>query len=218
MPIAAWPCRSIVEMLMMTSPSLIVPGAEPFFLPAGRTGCLLIHGFTSMPEEMRWLGDDLNRRGFTVLGIRLAGHGTHPQDMVRTRWTDWLVSVEEGLALLNEGTDQVMVLGLSLGGIISLLAAARYPVQGVVSMSAPHQTFSKRDQRILPLARWLRPVYRKRAAHHASLGVRREADYPAYAQFPTRILLEIVKLQAEMQASLPQIKVPVPRIDTPESK
>ena len=42
--------------------ALIVPGAEPFFFgvpPGDRVGCLLLHGFTAMPEEMRWLGESL---------------------------------------------------------------------------------------------------------------------------------------------------------------
>ena len=31
-------------------------GAEPFFLPGGRHGVLLIHGFTGLPAELRLLG------------------------------------------------------------------------------------------------------------------------------------------------------------------
>jgi esterase/lipase len=41
---------------------LIVPNSEPFFLPGGPTGCLLLHSFTSMPEEMRWMARFIERR------------------------------------------------------------------------------------------------------------------------------------------------------------
>jgi carboxylesterase len=51
----------------------IVPDSEPFFLPGGTTGCLLLHGFTAMPGEMRQFGEHLAEKGFTVLGVRLAG-------------------------------------------------------------------------------------------------------------------------------------------------
>ena len=60
---------------------MILPGAEPFFLPGGKRGVLLIHGFTGLPAEMLLLGQYLNMRGYTVLGVRLAGHATTVEDM-----------------------------------------------------------------------------------------------------------------------------------------
>jgi len=47
---------------------MIIPTAEPFFLPGNRVGCLLVHGFTGAPKEMRWMGEFLNQQGYTVLG------------------------------------------------------------------------------------------------------------------------------------------------------
>jgi esterase/lipase len=70
--------------------SYIVPESEPFFFPGGTTGCLLLHGFSSTPGEMRPFGKYLAEKGFAVLGVRLAGHATHPNDLKRTRWIDWL--------------------------------------------------------------------------------------------------------------------------------
>jgi carboxylesterase len=64
----------------------IIPTAEPFFFPGNgqntRIGCLVTHGFTGAPKEMRWLGESLNRQGYTVCGIRLTGHATRPEDMI----------------------------------------------------------------------------------------------------------------------------------------
>ncbi len=72
----------------MSYPRLI-PTAEPFVFPGGPVGCLLVHGFTGTPKEMRWLGEYLAGQGHTVLGVRLAGHATQPEDMIRARWWDW---------------------------------------------------------------------------------------------------------------------------------
>jgi len=187
----------------------VVPEAGSFLLPGGPIGCLLVHGFTSMPEEMRWLGDDLAQRGYTVLGVRLAGHATHPRDLARTRWEDWMISVEEGLALLGGITEQAFVLGLSLGGNVTLLAAAHYPMKGAVVMSTPYRTLSRGSLLALRLASWLRPLVRKGVPQHPTLGERREADYPAYAEYPTRILFEVVRLQAKVREALAAVKVPV---------
>lgn len=189
---------------------LIVPGAEPFHLPGGPTGCLLMHGFTAMPDEVRWLGDYLSAQGHTVLGLRLAGHATHPRDLVRTRWTDWLASVEDGLAILRAATERRVLVGLSMGGIVTLLAAAHYSVAGAVALSTPYQGFSARQVWVMRWLRWLRPRVRKPLPEqHPTLPERREASYPAYPQFPTRILLEVAALQSAMRSALPQVHVPV---------
>ena len=188
----------------------IIPGSEPFFHLGGATGCLLLHGFTSTPEEMCWLGQDLANRGYTVLGARLAGHGTHPQDLARTRFRDWLISVEEGLALLQDAAERTFVIGQSMGGLLALLAAANYPLDGVVALATPFSPHLERPSLPLRLLGSLRPMVRKEGVEFdPELGSRREKDYPAYAVYPSRIYAEIVTLRQEMAAALPRIRVPV---------
>ena len=188
----------------------IIPGSEPFFHPGGATGCLLLHSFTSTPEEMRWLGRDLVDRGYTVLGARLAGHGTHPQDLARTRFRDWLIAVEEGLALLRGAAERTFVIGQSMGGLLALLAAANYPLDGAVALATPFSPSTQRPSPFLRILGWLRPMVRKEGVEFdPELGPRREKDYPAYAVYPSRIYPEIVTLRQEMAAALPRIRVPV---------
>jgi len=191
----------------MESPYL-VPHAGPFLLPGNNTGCILIHGFTAMPEEMRFLGDYLHSQGFTVLGLRLAGHATHPRDLARTRWTDWLTSVEEGLALLKHLTGRVFLIGLSMGGMVSLTAAAHYPVAGVIAMSTPFIRLSEEQKAEEKKNARKRMPVPKQVQPHAELGIRREAGYPAYAAIPPNIYAEVFRLQKAMEASLPQITCP----------
>jgi carboxylesterase len=194
----------------MSELHLIVPGAEPFFFPGGPTGCLLLHGFTAMPEEMRWLGEYLAGQGHSVLGARLAGHATDPRDLARVRWTDWLVSVEEGLALLRGVSDRVFVIGLSMGGALALLAARLYPVAGVVAMSTPADAFSSGPRWMTRLYARLRPMIHKPFDEaEGPLAGRREADYPAYPQFPPDVILALGDMIHAMRAGLPDVKVPV---------
>ena len=107
----------------MKSP-ITLPNAEPFFYPGGQTGCLLVHGFTGAPHEMHGLGKHLSGAGYSVLGVRLSGHGTDPKDMIRSRWRDWLASVEDGWNLLSGCTERIVVIGLSMGGVLSLTFSA----------------------------------------------------------------------------------------------
>src|SRR5256885_14246546 len=83
--------------ITICSPPGSAPAAEGFALAGSRPlGCLLIHGFTATPDEMRPLGEALAARGFPVRAVRLAGHGTEVADLAGTRWTDWFASVAEG--------------------------------------------------------------------------------------------------------------------------
>jgi carboxylesterase len=68
---------------------------------------------------MRWMGEFLNQQGYTCLGIRLTGTCDHPEDMIRSNWTDWTASVEDGYHLLRGVTDRIFLIGLSMGGILS---------------------------------------------------------------------------------------------------
>ncbi len=185
-----------------------VPGAEPSLLRGGPTACLLLHGFTTNPEEMQFLADDLHGRGYTVLNVRLAGHGTHPRDLRRTRWTDWLLSVEDGLDLLRGLSERTVLIGQSMGGMIALTAAAQYPVAGVAALSTPYFGFPPVQALTAHLLGALGMTAHKRVKEHPELGQRREADYPAYARYPVRIVVELARLQKAMRESLPLIKAP----------
>ena len=44
---------------------MIIKNAEPFYFPGNSTGCLLIHGFSGAPTEMRPLGDFLAEKGYS---------------------------------------------------------------------------------------------------------------------------------------------------------
>ncbi|MDK1046444.1 MAG: hypothetical protein QGM45_12280, partial [Anaerolineales bacterium] len=87
---------------------VLVDRGEPFFYPGGDIGCLLIHGFSGAPEEMRWMGKYLAEHGFTVLGVRLFAHATQVTDMNRARWEDWLANVEDGYHMLRGLASQVV--------------------------------------------------------------------------------------------------------------
>jgi carboxylesterase len=160
-----------------------------------------------MPDEMRSLGDHLAGLGHTVLGVRLAGHGTQPRDLSRTRYSDWLLDVEDGLALLTQLAQSVVIIGQSLGGMVALTAAASYPIDGVVAIStpfgSPRRRWCWRLESVLPR------LARKPVAVHPELGLRREAEYPAYAAFPTRIVRELERLDASLRKALPAIDIPV---------
>lgn len=104
-----------------------------FFLKGGKVGVLLIHGLTGTPSEMHILGNGLNKAGFTVYGMQLAGHCGDEADLLKTNWRDWYQSVNDAADKLLENVDILFVGGLSMGAVLALKLAADRPddIKGV---------------------------------------------------------------------------------------
>jgi len=186
--------------------NLVLPNAEPFFKQGNRTGCLLIHGFTGSPSAMRLLGDRLSAQGYSVLAIRLPGHGTIIEDLHRVHLRDWLIAVEDGLNLLNGTADQVFVLGQSMGGVLALWAASRYPISGLVAMSTPYPGQNLRRSRQLRLLSIFKreiPKPKTQAQEYIS-----SQGNVSYSQYSSKAIMQALKLTRQMETSLASIEIP----------
>jgi carboxylesterase len=184
-----------------------MPGAEPYYFPGNSTGCLMIHGFTGTPKELRWMGEYLNKKGYTVYGIRLAGHATQLPDLIRTRWHDWVISVEEGIDVLKMTCKNLFTVGLSMGGVLSLIAANRYDVKGAICMSTPLEISKDWRLKIAKQISVIIPTINKGASDLQNKeAAQRHLDYPVY---PTRSIAELNELLKEMHNVLPRIEKPV---------
>jgi carboxylesterase len=110
----------------MTSP--IIAGAEPWSAEgSGPHGALVIHGFTGNPGSMRGVAEALHAAGFHVEMPLLPGHGTSVDDMLETGWADWSAAAEAAYQHLAARVDRVVVVGLSMGGALTLRLGADHP-------------------------------------------------------------------------------------------
>lgn len=124
----------------------VLPGAEPFFFEGSEVGCLVSHGFTGTTQSMRFLGEYLAQEGgFTVIGPRLTGHGTRPEDMARATAEDWIRDLERAMDTLRQRCQEIFITGLSMGGTLTLYMAAMHadvfsgavPINGAVFLNSP---------------------------------------------------------------------------------
>lgn len=180
-------------------------GAEPFFLPGGTRGVLLIHGFTGSPAEVRLLGDFLHKEGYTVLAPRLSGHGTTVEDMAKTKWPHWYSTVEDAYHILKTLCSNITVIGLSMGGLLALKLAAEYQVDRLVSLSTPIFIADKRLN-MLPVYRMFRDFVPKKRKIYADIDPKYSVGYAAT---PLSSLTSLLQLIQHVEILLPKIHAPL---------
>jgi carboxylesterase len=199
--------------------------ADPFLFPGGPHGCLLIHGFTGDPGEMRDLGKHLARSGHTVLGVRLPGHGGSPEELAPVRWRDWLAATDDAYCDLARRCERVSMVGFSLGGALAALVASRRPVHRLVLLSVPMRLLGDWRVNLLALIRhttpWFYPLesadfrdpaVRAQVAHHAPEADLDDPDVVAHVRRAARISLHAVD---ELRLTLAATRAALPLVQTP---
>lgn len=93
-------------------------------------GALIIHGFTSSLDCVREIEPPLKALGLPTRMPVLRGHGGASSEALRgVKWQDWFADAEAALKdLLNE-VEKAIVIGHSMGGLMTLLLAGKYPAQ-----------------------------------------------------------------------------------------
>ena len=175
-----------------------------YHLAGGSVGVLLVHGFTASPTELRPLGDHLHQAGFSVQGVRLAGHGTHLDDLARTTRRAWYESVLSGYRELAEHCEQIVAIGLSMGGVLCCQLASERPLAGLCLLAPSFQVRS----RFLFLTPWLRVLIRKIAKSPATLQYYEQHGLSSYPAMPVAALGELYRLIGEVRPRLPHITTP----------
>jgi carboxylesterase len=198
----------------MSTPAPLVslmPGAEPFsFDVAGGDACVLVHGFTGSPNEVRELGTYLAEQGVSAHGLLLQGHGTSPNDLRGCSYREWLRQIDAKVEELCEAGKRVFLCGMSMGGTLALNVAARRAsearIAGVVSLAAPLRLIDWRLS-LLPLIgllkrweRWGRPDIKDE---------RQWERHVAYDRFHIDALRQLLALMAETRTLLPQVRQPL---------
>lgn len=102
-----------------------------------KTGILLFHGISGMPEEFRYLSNVLEREGYVVSAPLIPGLGCGTDVSHLATWEDWVEAAEASLFALEAKCDQVVVGGLSAGAAVALELCNRHQdrISGVVLLA-----------------------------------------------------------------------------------
>lgn len=180
---------------------------QPFFLPGGDHAILLTHGFTSTPASVLPLARLLNEAGYTVMGIRLKGHGTVMEDMLKANWRDWLRQEKEAMEKLKKEYATVTAAGLSMGGVLSLLAAERMGADSCVAISAPMKVHTP-GMSVAKVLAIIKPTVSFRS--HGPAAPTLMKDYAmGYRTFPTKSSGDLHHLMMMARSGLKKICCPL---------
>ena len=102
-----------------------------------KLGCLIIHGFGGGIYEIKSLDDYLIEHGYITSCPRLKGHTGNYRDMKSTDYKDWIASAEEELILLMKKTQNIVIVGFSMGGLIAVNLASKYDIKAIVTINTP---------------------------------------------------------------------------------
>ncbi len=194
------------------SPYLLRPeGQAPG--KARRTGVMLVHGFATTPAELRPYAEHLREQGYTVLGVRLPGHGTSILDLEDRHRHEWLAQVREAYEIMTAFTDEVVLVGFSTGAAVALQLAAENPpkLARVISLAAPLKVRDS-NMHLLPLGMALRAVLARLPLVADVLRFYtydRDISGKVYHRVPLTALNQLRLTIADMWDNLPQVRVPV---------
>jgi alpha-beta hydrolase superfamily lysophospholipase len=110
--------------------SYVLEASEPL------GGVLLIHGLSDAPYSLRAFGQRLHNEGYTVIWLRIPGHGTSPSALANVSWHDWSAAVKVGMKGLRDRMPDgcpMYLAGYSNGGALSV----HYALESIADKSLP---------------------------------------------------------------------------------
>jgi len=99
----------------------------------------LIHGYTGSPTDFNGLGDYLHERFNANVKIpRIIGHGTIISDLDKLNYEDFLKDIEKELRKEIDKGNNIIIGGISLGGLLAIDLASKYRIKGILNVSTSY--------------------------------------------------------------------------------
>jgi carboxylesterase len=195
-------------MSVLASPQVDASAFDLFPEPDRANGAavLCLHGLTGTPYEVRPVAEALVARGLRARGPIGAGHEGGPDLLAVTPWEVWLEAARTEFEQLREQHDRVFLVGVSMGGLLSLRLAETTRVDGLVVIGTP-LVLPPPIPQLLPALRWFRRFRDKGPSGIEDPEAR--ARHPGLARMPLDAVAEMIELQREVIGALGEVSAPI---------
>ncbi|HEY1014199.1 MAG TPA: alpha/beta fold hydrolase [Herpetosiphonaceae bacterium] len=175
-------------------------------------GCLVLHGFKSSSNSVNRVPVRLARHGIPYRMPLLRGHGTRPEDLQGVTWHDWYADASAALDDLRREAKRIVIIGLSMGGLVSLHLTAANP-QDVIGVATVGAAIRFCDRRA-PYARFIAPFMpmvgnenhdRGQGWADPELGRR----HNGYLRFPASAFVSLWRYARLVERQLPRVLAPL---------
>ncbi len=180
--------------------------AGPFYYKGNNIGILLIHGGGGGTcADLKPLAEDLNsKEGYTINVPLLPGYGTTKKDLKSTPIDLWKSRIKEEITKLEDTCDKIIVGGHSMGGVLTLISASNYELNGIFTISAPIG--------IQSILFHLVPLFKIFVKYHKINSEQFKKDtngkWVGYDKIPLNIATKLKRMMKEMKKSLNEINCP----------
>lgn len=169
-------------------------------------GVLLLHGFTGSLDTVRGLVPTLERLQLPYRMPVLRGHGTRYEDLAEVVAADWYQDAETALNDLLTEVEQVVVVGLSMGGLVTLNLAMEHGdrLAGIVVV-APFLRCADPLAHLTPLLKLVAPYW---PSPNSFADAELAKACTNYAKFPTRTFSHLLNYANVIERRLGEVRVP----------
>ncbi len=175
-------------------------------------GVVFSHGYMAAPREIATLAAYLFERGINVYVPRLRGHGTDPKALLDVTAKDWETDFERAFTAMRQVCSKVYIGGFSTGGLIALIHAAQYKVDGVISINAALKLQDLRVSYVVPTLH----LFNEMVAHLHAKGImewidnsQTEQPLVNYHKHPLASVSQLEKVMSKATKSLSKVTAPI---------
>ncbi|MCX6054459.1 MAG: alpha/beta fold hydrolase [Chloroflexi bacterium] len=166
-----------------------------------KTAILLFHGFTATTVEVKTFAEFFFKKGFSVSGPLLPGHGVSPEELNMITYEEWVQTAKEAFIVLKSKFENVFVVGESMGGLIALWLSYVFPdqIKGIILCSPALRIPGLWKSTIL----W--PFVNQIYKNNIDLS----SPWQGFNVIPLRAASQLYQFQKIINKILPKIKTPM---------
>lgn len=169
-------------------------------------GVLILHGFTASLDTVKGLVPTVERLALPYRMPLMRGHGTRYEDLEGVGPAEWYADAEAAMVDLLQEVEQVVVVGLSMGGLVTLNLAWRHPDKlKAMVLLAPALRFADPLVALTPL---LGLLFRFWNSPNSFADRELAKGCTNYPKFPVSTFNKFLNYANETEGHLGEIRVP----------